>query len=405
MPAIVEFPTIVQETLAQYSDLFANEPERRHFAEYLTGLIVAERKSVRGINSEFVVTTDQSCLNRWMTDVNWDAKRLNERRLKQLQHDPGTRYSAQGVIAIDNTLIDHEGKLIEDAGWFWDHADQRYLIAHDYLIANYVCTSGKHYPLEFRRFRKEEDWDEKDGSFKDHTDLFIELVDWATAQAIPGDFTFDCYFTHEDTLNHIHCKGRTYVGDLKSNRNIIFKGQKMKASEVASSIPPESRKMVEKNGNRQYYFTKTIRIPGVNHPVRIVILWKHRDDTEPIKMVVTNRTRREISRILRVYSKRWTVTETFHRDGKQQLGMGDCQLRDGQGQTRHMYLVFLAYSRIVAQLQQDRAKEWALKRLTTVGEACRAVLRQTLGQTIEWSIQRASEGWTPQQIKASLALP
>ncbi|MEX0775124.1 MAG: hypothetical protein WD042_05350 [Phycisphaeraceae bacterium] len=34
MPAIVEFPTIVTEALAQFGDLFANEPERRHFAEF-----------------------------------------------------------------------------------------------------------------------------------------------------------------------------------------------------------------------------------------------------------------------------------------------------------------------------------------------------------------------------------
>ena len=47
-----------------------------------------------------------------------------------------------------NTLVDHEGKLIEDVGKFWDHADQRHVIAHDYLISNYVCTSGAHYPIE-----------------------------------------------------------------------------------------------------------------------------------------------------------------------------------------------------------------------------------------------------------------
>ena len=44
MPAIVEFPTVVQDLLAQYADLFANEPERRHFAEYLTGLFIANAK-------------------------------------------------------------------------------------------------------------------------------------------------------------------------------------------------------------------------------------------------------------------------------------------------------------------------------------------------------------------------
>jgi hypothetical protein len=398
---------VVEQALKELGSLFANEPERRHFAEYLTGLLVAERKNVSQINAEFAVTTDQSCLNRWITEVDWDVERLNEKRLAGLQRDPSTRYSAQGVIAIDNTLIDHAGELIEDVGWFWDHVDQRHLIAHDYLIANYVCTSGKHYPLEFRRFRKREDDPQ---TFKSHTDLFKELVDWVVEQEIPGDFTFDCYFTNAEILNHIHSKKhngqrRGYVGDLKSNRKLWFQGRELKASELAAQIGPESRKPVLINGKRQWYFTKTIRIPKVDHRVRIVILWKRKNGKEPIKILITNRVHWEVTRILRVYRRRWRGTETFHRDGKQHLGMGDCQLRKGQGQTRHMYLVMLAHSLLVAQMEQGRASEWAKARLTTIGEACRAVLRETLGKTITWAIDRATlEGWSHERIKAHLAL-
>jgi hypothetical protein len=57
---------------------------------------------------------------------------------------------------VQEALVDHEGKLIEDVGWFWDHADERYVIAHDYLISNYVCPSGAHYPIEWKRFKKHE---------------------------------------------------------------------------------------------------------------------------------------------------------------------------------------------------------------------------------------------------------
>ena len=106
-----------------------------------------------------------------------------------------------------------------------------------------------------------------------------------------------------------------------------------------------------------------------------------------------------------VYRKLWTGPETFHRDGKQHLGMGDCQLRNGLGQTRHLYLVFVAYSCIIAQLRQARAQGWAQVRLMTVGEACRAALRETLGKTLEWVIQRSTEGWSTERIKISLALP
>ena len=46
MPTAVDFPTIVNQALALFGDLFDNEPARRHFAEYLTGLMIAERKNI-----------------------------------------------------------------------------------------------------------------------------------------------------------------------------------------------------------------------------------------------------------------------------------------------------------------------------------------------------------------------
>ena len=77
MPAIVDFPTIVQEALAVFGNVFDTDAARRHFAEYLTGLMIAEKKTVSGINREFVVTTDQSCLNRWLNEVAWDVTQGN----------------------------------------------------------------------------------------------------------------------------------------------------------------------------------------------------------------------------------------------------------------------------------------------------------------------------------------
>ncbi len=425
MPGIIEYPTIVQQALDQFGSHFANEPERQHLAEYLTGLLVAERKTVSGINAEFAVTTDQSCLNRWLTQVEWEAAALNQKRLDWLQTQPDTRYAAHGVIPIDNTLIDHEGQLIADVGWFWDHADRRHLIAHDYLIANYVCPSGKHYPLEFRRFRKRADceaWqhelatrpgglaaatseEQALATFKDHTDLCLELIDWVVVQQIPGDFAFDSYFTHATILNRIHSQHRAYVGDLKFNRRVRSRGRELKASELAASIPAASRKSMQVGEQFQWYFTVTVRIPDVNHPVRLVILWKQREDAEPVKMLVTNRTYWEVTRIVRVYRRRWTGTETFHRDGKQYLGMGDCQLRNGVGQTRHQYLVMLAHSLLMAALRQGRASDWAQTTLMTIGEACRAVKRDLLGKTIQWAVARAvRDSWRPERIIAHLGL-
>jgi hypothetical protein len=411
MPGIIEFPKLVQDALARYGDLFANECQRRHFAEYLTGLIVAERKTVLGINGEFARTTDQSCLNRFLTDAPWDVEALNERRSERLQEDPSTRFSDQGVIPIDNTLIDRDGLLIPDAGWYWDHAGERYKIAQDYLFVNYVCTGGKHYPPEFRLFRKEEVCKALKEPFRNHTALCCELIDWVCERNIPGDFPFDCYFTCAEILNHVHTKTdrsgrpRGYVGDLKCNRELRWKGRPIKASELAALIPPEDRKELRIGDERQWYFTVTVQIPEVKHKVRIVILRRYRQDTEPIKILVTNRITWEVSRIVRVHRRRWTGAETFHRDGKQQRGLGDCQLRDVQGQTRHMYLVMLAYSLLMGQLKQSRAREWALHRLMTIGEACRAMLKEALRTTPAWAIEQVTErGLSVERVVAQLRM-
>jgi len=398
MPAIVDFPTVVQEALALFGELFDTEPARRHFAEYLTGLIVAENKTISGINREFALTTDQSCLNRWLTEVQWDVTALNDRRLAWLQQAPQTRYSVRGVIAIDNTLVDHAGKLIEDVGWFWDHADERHVIAHDYMISNYVCPSKAHYPIEWRRFKKRDACLAPE--FKDHTELCIELIDDALKRNIPGDFTFDSYFTSAKVLNHIQSTQRAYVGDLKLNRKVVYAGREQKLQDVARQIPWAAKKPV-RVGTRQYwYFSKQMRIPDVGHPVRIVLFWRERDDQEASKALVSNRLGWEVIRMVLVYRHRWTGTETFHRDGKQQLGLGDCQVRSGEGQTRHVYLVSAAYSLLMRSLQQSRAQDWARRTLTTIGEACRAVKAETLARMIDWLVEKLTvDHWSITDIK------
>jgi hypothetical protein len=411
MARIVAFPQIVEQAVEQFADLFSCEPQRKHFAEYLTGLMVARSKTVNGISSEFLDATDQSCLNSFLTEVDWPVEQLNQRRLELLQRDSSTRYHDQGVIAIDDVLIDHEGQFIKDVGWFWDHAEERHKSAHDYLFANSVCGSGKHYPLEFRRFKKREQCEATGETFEDHGVLFRDLIDWVCERNIPGTFTFDSYFSSAESLNHIHGKqdqrgrSRAYVGDLKFNRKLWFKGRETKAEELAASIPRESRKEQRRGDARQWYFTCTVRMPNVNHPVRILILWRNRRDASPAKILITNRTGWEATRIVRGYGKRWTGTETYHRDGKQELGMGDCQLRSGQGQTRHMYLVMLAYSLLMTELRQGRAKTWAHEWLTTIGQACRAVNAETLRTTLQWAIDQVTENSRkPQHVLAQLGL-
>jgi hypothetical protein len=171
----------------------------------------------------------------------------------------------------------------------------------------------------------------------------------------------DSYFTNAPILNYIHGKKlgdgqpRGYVGSLKFNRKLQYRGRIVKASELATQIEPSLRKVLREGPKEQWYFTCTLRIPDIGHKVRVVILWPTQEATSPKIALVSNRVQWEVTRIVRVYRDRWTGTETFHRDGKQELGLGDCQLRSREYQARHMYLVMLAYSLLVSQLKQSHA--------------------------------------------------
>ena len=70
-----------------------------------------------------------------------------------------------------------------------------------------------------------------------------------------------------------------------------------------------------------------------------------------------------------------------------------------------MHLVMVAYSLLMKQLRQGHAYEWAYQKLTTIGEACRAILRETLRTTVTWAINHVKEyDWSAEQVMTHLNL-
>jgi len=116
-------------------------------ANYLTGLMICPNKTVTGMTSEQPNASDQSCLNRFLTEVDWDAQKLNEERIRWLQNFDNMKFHERGIIALDDVLLESivalvasTGKSTKDSGTFWDHSEKRYVHAQDLIILN-VCLS------------------------------------------------------------------------------------------------------------------------------------------------------------------------------------------------------------------------------------------------------------------------
>ncbi|MDR1480154.1 MAG: IS701 family transposase, partial [Planctomycetaceae bacterium] len=70
----------------------------------------------------------------------------------------------------------------------------------------------------------------------------------------------------------------------------------------------------------------------------------------------------------------------------------------------HTYFVMLAYSLLVRELDKTSLSEWASVKLTTIGESCRAMLKESLRNMINWLIDRLDfTGKTAKRMQALLA--
>ena len=51
---IVQFPNIIVNNLSHFAPVFATEEQKKHFCEYVTGLIVGDKATVTAINALFL---------------------------------------------------------------------------------------------------------------------------------------------------------------------------------------------------------------------------------------------------------------------------------------------------------------------------------------------------------------
>ena len=404
MPYIIDIPKVIETEAKRYDNLFLNEPERKHFRKYLTGLIAAERKTVNGITESFIETTDQSALNAWIHLKLWDEDALNQRRLVSLKDDPQLGFQSDGVVAIDDTQCIHEGPNIAGMQNLFDHNTHRYFHGMDVIYSHYVTKlpGHPHYPLHYRWYQRPDDAEERRRNKEPsaHTEDFQAIVQDAIDLGFEGTFTFDNYFSGAPNLNYIAERKRSYAADIRTSRAVMWHGKKKNIEEVAREIPIESRQPIPEG--KGYYFTKTFEMPGVNHKVRLVFIWAEQEDSKLVKCLGTNMIKWEIRRIIRTYELRWTGCECYHRDGKQELGMGECQLRTLEAQKRHLLLVIIAYTALLRASQSGRLNEWAKTAVRTIGLACRAVRAELLCKLIDHVISLMNQGADVSSFKKTL---
>jgi SRSO17 transposase len=302
---ITDHPAIVKNYLHRFEDLFS-QPQLRHFVEYVTGLIVCDKATIKQINDSFIGHREYSNKDRFMREGSWPEEEADQRRLELIKESVGSLNPDKGVLALDDTLLEKTGKHIDEVGYFHDHAEGRYVLGHNMVSSHYV-TPGDCFPIGWRLYLKR---DKKDKDFKSKLDLAQELIEQALSTGLRfKTVVFDAWYLSKELVKYIESKRLHWVGGAKSNRIIFIGEKKMRLDVFGQSLKRSDFKKIDIKGTTYYCFTKTVRMSKLGK-VRLLIFHEEADFSDEPTYLVTDNLRWEARRILRIYKSRWQI-ETF----------------------------------------------------------------------------------------------
>ena len=120
---------------------------------------------------------------------------------------------------------------------------------------------------------------------------------------------------------------------------------------------------------------------------KLLISYKAGDEEE-IRINVTNLMQHSDRSLLCLLRERWKI-EVWHRDGKQHLGLEDCQVRKFSAIQKVVCAILVAYTQLIL-MKEDRLLKPLKRVLKTIGEGCR-YLRLIALKGAFWLKQKAKD--------------
>jgi SRSO17 transposase len=384
MIPITEPPSLIKKHLSRFNSLFS-KPQSGHFATYLTGLIVSSNKTVQGINNNFIDHKDQSNLNLFLNESNWDEQELDNRRLELIKESAfGGKETKpkDSFLVIDDTISHKTGKEIEQVELVFDHSIQKNVLGHQ-LVTSLLVSKDKQFPIGFRLYQREKD-DSPD--FKSKVQLARELIEDAVAKGISFScVVFDSWYLSAEIVSCIKKLGKYWVSPLKNNRIVIKQQKRIPVLEYLSTIPKSVYKQKYINGVLYWYYAETINISKLGK-IFIVAYHKTPDCSDEITILGSSALVWTPDKIIYTYLQRWNI-ETFYKDSKQNLGFEDYELRKLKGIIRHWHLVFLAYTILQLSSHEQSLTKWVSSNLKTIGDQCRFAVSEIIKYFVLWILK------------------
>ena len=125
----------------------------RHAVCYINGLIAINKKTIKQISKASVGGSDQSLLNRILTEATFKQVEFEERYMKKI------KYLSKGQdtsLLFDDTLVERNGDKVEETQSHKDHTNNDFLTGHEFFTS-IIYTSLIQLPLLPKLYSKNTD--------------------------------------------------------------------------------------------------------------------------------------------------------------------------------------------------------------------------------------------------------
>ncbi len=330
---IVQFPSYVEEMSDEFTHLFDQKRQFTHFKQLMTGYVTAEKKTIAHMNGLFTKHSNQSNLNRFITDAHWNEYKMNAVKINIInQVEPD-----DSILVLDDVIVEKYGTEIYGVDYHYDHSQGRTI--QGWQIADCVLSGKGIYPLLSSLYlRKKSKWLKND-DFKSKIDIQKDHISQLSGMGLHFScVVMDIWYFSKKLTDHIESLEKDWIAQSKSNRLVKSRGKWIPLRRFGWKKLNRGGFKIVILGDQKYLmkvFTVTMKKAG---RVRLLVsMNKHGN----INFYVSNNLEWDELAIATRYSRRWDI-EVWHREGKGDFGLKDCRLRCDEGVSRYLALSTLA---------------------------------------------------------------
>ena len=405
----MNYPQEYLDAVEIYRDCFS-EPQFDNFCRYLFGLAINEsKKNIETINDSFVEVINQATLNNFVTDSPWDYQKLRNKRIT-LINQMIEKYcfpEEEIVLILDDIVIPKTGKNMEGSGYFYSTTAGRSIWGHNF-VSSFISCFPIYSCVDVWQYFKTEFCDKNEMQFKKKTDAAADqIIEYNPPENRSVTVTFDSFYLCKKVIRPIKARNWQWISRLKIDRVIYYHDTKMTVADLLKRCVKELEyRGVDVEGRKFYTLPPVdIYIPDVGQAQLLFVkppgTFDNKDDlytSDPYPYVCSDESLHR-KKVLWGYVQRSCI-ENGYRDEKQNLGLGEYQVRKLKGIYHHAQLVFTIHPLLIYM----SLKQTGDIRLITIGEICTWLRQLRDRENVKWIYEQFQNGASLKDTLVKLGL-